>query len=115
MKFAYAPAALLLLASPAAFAQSAPAPAAPASAPESAAPAAAPASTARFNLDTPIEVLAADEKAKAVLMADLPGLLPHPSYEMFKAMSLRQVQPLSQGQLTDEALTRVEADLATIK
>lgn len=75
----------------------------------------APAATARFNLDTPIETLAADENAKAVLMADLPDLLPHPSYDMFKAMSLRAVQPYSQGKLTDEILAKVEADLAAIQ
>jgi hypothetical protein len=97
---------------PAAHAQTAPAaPAAPAA---TAAPA-QPLPAAKFNLDTPIEVLAADEKAKAVLMTDLPELLPHPSYEMFKGMSLRGVQPYSNGQLTDEILAKVEAHLAAIK
>ena len=78
------------------------------------APAATPAA-AKFNLDTPIETLAADEKAKAVLVADLPDLLPHPMYEQFKGMSLRQLQPMSQGALTDDLLKKVEADLAAIK
>jgi hypothetical protein len=105
MKLILTAAAALCLMPAAAFAQTAPAPA----------PAAAPAAAAKFNLDTPIEVLAADEKAKAVLVADLPELLPHPSYEQFKAMSLRQVQPYSQGALTDEILAKVEADLAAIK
>ncbi len=103
MKHILCIAAACLVSAPA-FAQDAPAPA----------PAATPAA-AKFNLDTPIEVLAADEKAKAVLMADLPDLLPHPSYEQFKEMSLRQVQPYSQGALTDALLAKVEADLAAIK
>ena len=94
-------AAALALLAPAAFAQTAPA------------PAATPA--AKFNLDTPIEQLVADPKAKAVLDADLPGMSNHPSYDMFKAMSLRAVQPFSQGKLTDEALKKVETDLAAIK
>lgn len=110
MKLVISAAALVLFA-PAAFAQTAPAAPAAVEAPA----AAAPVSTAKFNLDTPIETLAADEKAKAVLMADLPDLLPHPSYDMFKGMSLRQVQPYSQGALTDELLAKVEANLAAIK
>jgi hypothetical protein len=97
------------------------APAAETAAPAVAAPAAdaAPAvgaeSVAKFNLDTPIESLVADESAKAVLETDLPGLTAHPSYDMFKGMSLRQVQPLSNGQLTDEMMARTEASLAAIK
>ena len=113
MKLVLTAAAALCLMPAAAFAQTAPA-ATPATTP-AAAPATAPAAAAKFNLDTPIEVLAADEKAKAVLMADLPDLLPHPSYEQFKGMSLRQVQPYSQGALTDELMAKVETDLATIK
>ena len=47
--------------------------------------------------------------------ADLPGIANHPSYDMFKGMSLRAVQPMSNGKLTDEALKKTEADLAAIK
>lgn len=104
MKFMLSAAAALAFLAPAAFAQTAPAPA----------PAAAPAA-AKFNLDTPIEVLVADTQAKAVLDADLPGIATHPSYDMFKGMSLRQVQPMSGGKLTDEMLKKVETDLAAIK
>jgi len=89
---------------PAAFAQTAPAPAP-----------ATPAAAAKFGLDTPIEALVADPKAKAVLDADLPGIANHPSYDMFKGMSLRAVQPMSNGKLTDEQLKKVESDLAAIK
>ncbi|MCW3847078.1 hypothetical protein OF829_07490 [Sphingomonas sp. LB-2] len=109
MKLIYAAAAAVACLVPgAAFAQTGPA---PASAPVAAAPAVA----AKFNLDTPIETLAADEKAKAVLTADLPDLLPHPMYEQFKGMSLRQLQPMSQGALSDELMKKVETDLAAIK
>lgn len=101
MKLIYAAAAALACLVPgAAFAQTTPAQTAPA---------------AKFNLDTPIETLAADEAAKAVLVADLPDLLPHPMYEQFKGMSLRQLQPMSQGALTDDLLKKVETDLAAIK
>lgn len=102
MKYMLSAAAALACLAPAAFAQTAPAPAP--------APAAA-----KFNLDTPIEALVADAKAKAVLDADLPGVSTHPSYDMFKSMSLRAVQPMSGGKLTDEMLKKVETDLAAIK
>ncbi|AQR74897.1 hypothetical protein [Sphingomonas sp. LM7] len=107
MKFIVPVAAALMILAPGAFAQTAPAPAAPAAAP------AAPA--AKFNLDTPIEVIVADPQAKAVLDADIPGTTTHASYGMFKSMSLRAVQPFSQGKLTDEMLKKVETDLAAIK
>ena len=108
MKLIYVAAAIVACMVPgAAFAQATPAPAA---APADAAPA------AKFNLDTPIEVLVADEKAKAVLTADLGAdVSQHPAYEQFKGMSLRQVQPYSQGAITDEILKKAEADLAAIK
>ncbi|UIJ44223.1 hypothetical protein LZK98_14210 [Sphingomonas cannabina] len=89
-------------------AQTAPAPAA---APEAAAPAPA----AKFSTQTPIQELAADPAAKVVLEKDLPGLTARPEYEMFKGMSLRQLQAYSDGKLTDELLAKVDTDLAAIK
>ncbi|MEI9853113.1 MAG: hypothetical protein WDN24_22265 [Sphingomonas sp.] len=106
MKLVLTAAAALAVFSPAALAQTAPA-ADPAPA-EAAAPAA-------FTVDTPVEALAADERTKAVLEADLPGLLTHPSYEFFKGMSLRQLQPMSEGKITEELLAKVGTDLAAIK
>ncbi len=70
---------------------------------------------AKFTLDTPIEQLVADPKAKAVLDADLPGTTTHAMYDMFKSMSLNQVAPMSQGKITPERLAKVQADLAAIK
>lgn len=93
-------------------AQTAPAPAAPVvTAP--AAPAAA--GTAKFDLDTPIETIAANPAGKTVLDTDLQNITAHPMYDQFKGMSLNQVQPMSQGALTDAALAKVKADLAAIK
>jgi len=76
---------------------------------------ASPASTAKFNLDTPIETIVADPAGKAVIDADIPPLTTHPAYDQFKTMSLRALQPLSNGALTDEQLKKVETDLAAIK
>ena len=86
----------------------------PALAQDAAPAASAPAAAAKFNLDTPIEQLVANEKAKTVLDADMPGLSAHPQYEMFKTMSLKQLQPMSGGSISDEVLKKVETDLATI-
>lgn len=100
MSFAFA--ALALIASPAA----------------AAAPvqdAAAPAAAAKFTVDTPIEQIAADPKAKAVLDAAVPGLTTHAMYDQFKSMSLTQLQPMSGGQLTDEQIAKVKEGLAGIK
>lgn len=89
--------------------------AAPAFAQNSQAPAPQTAPADRFNLDTPIEQLVADARAREALEANAPGISTHPMYEMFKTMSLRQLQPMSQGRLTDEIMRRVEAALAVLR
>ncbi|MEL7444558.1 MAG: hypothetical protein AAGK02_01945 [Pseudomonadota bacterium] len=66
---------------------------------------------APLSLDTPIEQLVADEAAKAILEKHIPGISQHPSYEQFKALSLRTVQPFSQGAITPEMLDAIAADL----
>ena len=102
-----------LMAAAPAFAQGttapAPAPAAPAPA------AAAPASDAKFNLDTPLQDIVADEKGKAVIEKHFTGMIALPEYEMFKAISLTQLQPYSNGKITDEMLAATAKDLAEIK
>jgi hypothetical protein len=70
---------------------------------------------AGMSLDTPIEQIAANPAGKAVLDKDMPGLTTHPAYEQFKSMSLKQVQPMSQGAITDDALAKTGADLAALK
>lgn len=88
---------------------------APATAPAPAADAAAPASDAKFNLDTPLQDIVADEKGKAVIEKHFPGMIALPEYEMFKAISLTQLQPYSNGKITDEMLAATAKDLAEIK
>lgn len=68
-----------------------------------------------FTIDTPIERLVADAKAKAVLEKHLPGIDQHPAYGQFKTMSLKALQPFSQGAITPESLEKIAADLAAIK
>ena len=70
---------------------------------------------AALSLDTPIATLVANEKAKAVLDANLPGLTAHEHYEMFKSMSLNQLAPVAGDKMPAEALAKVKAALAAIK
>jgi hypothetical protein len=80
------------------------------------APAPAPAlATAKFSADTPIGELMADARTKALIDARMPGLEQHPMYEMIKGMSPRQVQPFSEGRITEEMLAQLDKDLAEIK
>jgi hypothetical protein len=64
-----------------------------------------------INEDTTIESIAATPTGKAALEKNIPELLPHPAYEQFKGMSLRQLAPLSGGIVTPEKIAAVEASL----
>lgn len=75
----------------------------------------APTMTAKYSVDTPIETLVADPKANAVLDADFPNMTKHPMYEQFKGMTLKQLQPMSQGKITDAQIAKANADFAAIK
>jgi hypothetical protein len=75
------------------------------------------AEAALFTLDTPIEVLMSDARAKAVVIKHFGGqdVSQHPAYDQFKALSLKAVAPFSQGLITEEMLAAIAADLALIK
>jgi len=45
----------------------------------------------------------------------MPGLTTHAMYEQFKSMSLKQLQPMSGGKITDEGLTKANEALAAVK
>ncbi len=78
--------------------------------------AAATATAAAFTIDTPIEVLMADERAKTLLNMHFGmDLATHPAYEQFKALSLKALAPFSQGLITEDMLTKISSDLAAIK
>ncbi len=76
---------------------------------------AAPAASAKYTVDTPIETIAADPAGKAALDAAMPGITTHAMYEQFKAMSLKQLQPMSGGKITDEGLAKTNEALAAVK
>jgi len=76
---------------------------------------AAPAAAASPSVETtPIVELVDNPKTKAVLDKHIPGVADHPSYDMFKGMSLRQLEPMSQGLLTDDMLTAIQGDLTAL-
>ena len=77
--------------------------------------AAATTTAAAFSVDTPIEALMADERAKAVVAKHLPGIDQHPAYDQFKALSPKALAPFSQGMISEDMLTKLAADLAAIK
>jgi hypothetical protein len=84
-------------------------------APTTPAPTAAPATATVLNGDTPIETLMAKPETKAILLKYVPEIENHPAYEQFKGMSLRQLQPLAGGIITDEKIAGMEADLKKLK
>lgn len=72
------------------------------------------AGTAAYTLRTPVETMAADPAAAAVLNKDLPGLLTDPNYAIFKTMSLKQMQQASGGDLSIVDVNKTLADLQTL-
>jgi TonB family protein len=60
---------------------------------------------------TSIADLAANPKTKVILDKELPGLTAHPAFDQFKGMTLKALQPMSGGNLTDEQLAAVQAGL----
>jgi hypothetical protein len=67
-----------------------------------------------LSVNTPVEVIVADPRGKAILNGDVPGLLSNPKYQLFSDMSLVQLSTLSCGRLTKAKLAQVQADLAQL-
>lgn len=80
----------------------------------SALPAPAVVAESKFSIDTPIEQLVANPAAKAVVVKHIPGIDQHPAYDQFKAMSLRQVAPYSEGLITEAMLTAIDTELKAL-
>jgi putative polyketide hydroxylase len=68
-----------------------------------------------LTLDTPVEQIVAEPGGLVVLDAHIPTLTRHERYATFKSMSLRQLQSVSQGVITDGDLVKTEADLVTVQ
>lgn len=74
----------------------------------------APTTIQNYSLDTPIEILAANPAAAAILNANIPGLLEDDSYFLFKDMSLENVASLSHGQITSDTLQTIATQLKSV-
>ncbi|HEY0266269.1 MAG TPA: hypothetical protein VGC16_05915 [Rhizomicrobium sp.] len=72
------------------------------------------ADTAGYTQDTPVEKIAADPSAKAILDKDIPGLLDDARYPLFKSMSLKQMQQASDGDLSRETVDKTVTDLQAL-
>ena len=81
--------------------------------PQSATASPAAAAPGRFSVDkTPIGVIWADPKGKAVLLKQLPPIEMY--MDMIKDMTLAQVAPQSGGAIDDAKLKAIQADLDAI-
>ena len=89
--------------------------ASPVIAQEAPAPATAPAADAKLSIESPIAALVENAATKAVIDTNFPGMTAHPAFEQFKVMSLKELQPLSGGVITDEAIAKAATELAAIK
>ena len=77
---------------------------------------AVPAAIAEANVSvegSSVEQLLADAKAKPIVEKHIPGIAEHPSYEMFKGMTLVELKPFSEGVITDDILAAIKSELAT--
>src|ERR1019366_1931379 len=70
-----------------------------------------PSSSSASPLDKPIEALAADPRAAAVIDRDIPGLLNNRRYPIFKSMSLRTVAAMSSGRISQGTLSAIDEAL----
>jgi hypothetical protein len=84
-------------------------------APAFAADAPASAKAAKFNTaDSTIGDLLDNPAAKAVLEKHLPQIVSNPQMSMVRALTLKQIQGYAGDAVSDEALAKVDADLAKI-
>jgi hypothetical protein len=63
-----------------------------------------------FSTTTPVHIIAADPRGRAILRRDVPGLMASRSYILFDDMSLTQIAALSGGRLTAAKLDQLETD-----
>ena len=75
-------------------------------------PAAAPAAAAKPSVDsTTVGDLMANPATMAVLKKDTPDLLADPRLEQAKGMTLKEIEPYSEGKLDDAKLVAIQKDL----
>lgn len=78
------------------------------------APAAATAAPAYSTSETSIGDLLDNPATKAVLDKHMPGFAGNPQIDMARGMTLKQIQQFAGDAVTDDALAKIDADLAKI-
>ena len=67
-----------------------------------------------YSQDTPIQTLAADHGAAAVIERNIPGLLTNAAYPTFKCLSLRTVAAMSSGRISRATLSQIDRELSAV-
>lgn len=78
------------------------------------APVEAPATPAYSTEGTDIGTLLDNPETKTILDKHLPTFASNPQIEMARAMTLKQIQSFAADDITDEVLTKIDADLAKL-
>ena len=78
------------------------------------APAAAAGMSAPLTVQTPIATIVANPAGKAVLDKDFPGLTTNSNYGFIKFMTLKSLEPMSGGKITDAQLQQAQTDLSQV-
>ncbi len=65
--------------------------------------------------ETTIGVLMEDPAAKAILDKHVPGMTENPSISMAAGMTLKALQGMTGGKITDDMLAAVDADVKVMK
>ena len=68
----------------------------------------------RPGVTSPIAQICAYPGGRQVLNQDLPGLVDRPEYVFFSHMNLKSLQGMSKGQLKDDDIRKVDADLRAL-
>lgn len=71
-------------------------------------------SSGRPGVASPIAQICAYPGGRQVLDQDLPGLTARPEYVFFSQMNLKSLQGMSHGQLKDDDIRKVAADLRAL-
>jgi len=64
-----------------------------------------------LSIDSPIEAIMMSWEGRQLVNRELPTLATHPAYDQFKGMRLKDLQGVSDGAITDQALANIEAGL----
>ncbi|MBU2166935.1 MAG: hypothetical protein KKF88_03755 [Alphaproteobacteria bacterium] len=66
-------------------------------------------------IDSPIKDLLADPDTAAILEKHLPGISSHPALPQFEGMTLAEVAPYSEGEVTDAIIAAIDADIKALE